>query len=166
MKINNLKIKPFSIIFSITVVVVILGSIFTNSGMNWYNTQLILPDLTPPKPVFPIAWSTIYILTMISAIIIWTKKLPLFSFGAKKTLKWIAGLFVTNAVINVLWSLLFFQLHLILPALIDIVLIEVTLFWLFAIMWKYSKIASLLLLPYILWCFVALYLNYSILILN
>lgn len=158
----------------ITIAVAVIGSSFTLTGEgSWYREVLVQPDLTPPNWVFPIAWNTIFVLTTISALIVWNmgpaKKKFLWFFDIHKEDKAysaIISLFVFNAILNVLWSYLFFGIQNILGAFIEIFFIEASLIALIILIYKKSKIASLLLLPYALWVGFATYLNYLILILN
>ena len=155
-----MKIKAnYFIIPAITIFVAVAGSFFTRAGMAWYDTMLIQPALTPPKWAFPIAWNTIFILTTISALIIWNKK-------KAKDRSFIIGLFLINAALNIMWSLLFFQLHLIAAAFTEMFLLIFTLILLVLLIWKTSKTAALLLLPYLFWVSFATYLTYQIWILN
>jgi tryptophan-rich sensory protein len=169
---NKLKFKPnYIVIPLITVVVILLGSLFNSFGMQWYETQLVRPDLTPPNYAFPIAWNIIFLCTTISALMVWNKPqfeeryLVIFKRKAHD-FKLIIGLFIANAVLNVLWSLLFFSFRLIYIALFEMLFLEATIILLVILIWKHSKIASLLLLPYLLWVGFATYLTYMINILN
>lgn len=155
-----MKLKPnYFIIPFITILVAFLGSLLTTSGMLWYDTELIQPNITPPKWVFPLAWNTIFILTTIAALIVYNR-----SQGKRRLL--IVTFFIANAVLNVLWSLLFFKLHLLLAALIEMVILDLTTVVLIALSCKISKLASWLMLPYFLWVSFATYLTYLILISN
>lgn len=170
----NLKIKPnYIIIPLITVFVAVAGGYFTTLGMEWYDATLIQPEITPPKWLFPIAWNLIFILTTISALIVWNKgkKIEtkfLFIKKEKKAKRYslIIELFIANAILNIAWSLLFFTLKFITIALFEIILLETTLVLLITFIWKISKTASILLLPYAGWVLLATYLNYQIVILN
>ena len=45
-------------------------SIFTQSGINgWYN-DIDLPAFTPPNYIFPIVWSVLYVLLILSTFIV------------------------------------------------------------------------------------------------
>lgn len=169
-----MKFKPnYLIIPLITVAVAVLGSSVTVTGdASWYQT-IVKPSINPPNWIFPIAWNIIFILTTISALIVWNKgpekKKFLWFFDAHKEDKAftaIIALFLINAVLNVLWSYLFFGTQNILGAFIEIFFIEATLIALIILIYKRSKTASLLLLPYTLWVGFATYLNYLILSLN
>jgi translocator protein len=154
-----MKIKPNHLVIPcITILVAIVGSWVTQGGMEWYKGELVQPSLTPPNWAFPIAWNTIFVLTTISALIVWNKK------GSYKPL--IFALFGLNAFLNVLWSILFFGDHLIFPAFVEMIILELTLVLLIPLIWKTSKAASLMLLPYLLWVGFATYLTYLINVLN
>lgn len=169
---KKITFKPnYVIIPLITIAVALLGSWFNTLGMQWYDTTLIRPDLTPPKYAFPIAWNIIFICATISALMVWNK--PQFEerylvIFKRKThdFNLIIGLFIANAVLNALWSLLFFTFNLIGAALIEMFFLEATIFILMWLIWRHSKIASLLLLPYLLWVGFATYLTYLIYTLN
>ncbi|HPI78245.1 MAG TPA: tryptophan-rich sensory protein, partial [bacterium] len=64
MKLNQI------VIIGVVLLLSFAGGQFTSSGMDWYRT-IQLPEWTPPGSVIGIVWTTIYILTAISAIIAW-----------------------------------------------------------------------------------------------
>ncbi|MFA6917940.1 MAG: TspO/MBR family protein [Candidatus Gracilibacteria bacterium] len=155
-----MKIKPnYIVIPLITILVALVGSWFSSQGMAWYDTEILKPSLTPPKWVFPVAWNIIFILTTISAMIVWNK-----NSGKNNSAKckWIITLFIANAVLNVLWSLLFFTMHYVFSAFMEMLILEATTIALMVLIWKFSKPASLMLLPYVLWVVIATYLTYEI----
>ena len=78
----------------------------------------------------------------------------------------IAGLFIINGLLNILWSPLFFRLRR--P---DLALLEVPLLWLSILalivaLASVSATASLLLVPYLAWVSFAAFLNLTIVRLN
>ena len=156
-----MKIKlNYFIIPLITIAIAALGSYFTGLGMPWYETTLIKPELTPPAIAFPIAWTTIYIATTISALIAWNKTQNGKHDGV------IASLFIINAILNAAWTLIFFTLHQPGLAFIEIIVLEATVLLLILLTWDKSKIASILLLPYFVWLGLASYLNLMLFLLN
>jgi len=157
-----MTLKPNHILIPlVTIAVAVIGSFLTTSGMEWYNTELIQPAITPPKIAFPIAWNIIFVLTTISALIIYNnKKTP------KNRKRIIADIFILNAALNVLWSLLFFNLRLIEAALIEMTLLEMTIIALIILIWRTSKFSAALLFPYALWVAFATYLTTQITMLN
>ncbi|MBD3360173.1 hypothetical protein GF366_00045 [Candidatus Peregrinibacteria bacterium] len=169
-----MKFKPnYIIIPLITILVALLGTYFTNQGMSWYNTELIRPEITPPKWAFPVAWNIIFILTTIAALLIWNKGKTPHGFFASLLHKkggsryhWAITLLILNAILNVGWTCLFFGQQMILESWGEMILLEMTLLILIVISWKISKTASILLIPYTLWVALATYLTYEIIILN
>ncbi|MBT3704155.1 tryptophan-rich sensory protein [Candidatus Peregrinibacteria bacterium] len=156
-----MKIKPnYILIPLIAIAIAVGGSMLTGAGMEWYETTLIKPDLTPPKIAFPIAWNLIFVCTTISALIIFNKA------KKNKHYKILLILFTANAILNVLWSYLFFGIGDVQAALIEMIFIEATIIALMVLMWKNFRLATGLLIPYLLWVGFATYLTYQILNLN
>lgn len=114
------------------------------------------PYFAPPRFLFPIFWTIIYVLLGIGAYIISNYK------NNKKALTvYYIGLFV-----NSLWSLFFFRLNLFLFSALWILLLLFIIAYMFTLFIKFNKTAAYLQIPYILWLIFAFILNYSIYILN
>jgi tryptophan-rich sensory protein len=149
--------KPILVAIVIAVAVGMIGGLATEIGP-WY-LELTKPAWQPPDWLFGPMWTMIYIFTGVAGVRAWR-----LGNGRQR------GLFMSaltiNCVLNVLWSILFFYMKR--P---DIALIEVALLWLSVlamamITWPYTKRASLLLLPYLIWVTIASYLNWTIVKLN
>jgi tryptophan-rich sensory protein len=69
-------------------------------------------------------------------------------------------LFALNLFLNVLWSLLFFKLQNPLGAFIDLIILWLSILALIIGLWKISRTASYLLIPYLLWVSFAGILNF------
>jgi tryptophan-rich sensory protein len=69
-------------------------------------------------------------------------------------------------MLNAAWSYLFFTKHLVGFAVIDAVLIGITVGLIIILVWPYSKASALLLLPYLCWVSFASYLTYDFYTLN
>ncbi len=151
------KSKHFFIPF-VTLVVAILGASLTKGGMDWYQHELILPSITPPKWVFPLAWNLIFITATISALIIARSSNPY-----KKV---ILGVFGLNAILNVAWTYLFFVEHALQASFIEILVLEATNLFILISAWRLSKPAAVLMLPYLVWVGLASVLTYQVLLLN
>lgn len=122
--------------------------------MTWYD-QLIKPALNPPSWVFGPAWTVLYVLMAVAAVLVWRKK------------KWNAlAIFGVQLALNLIWTPLFFGLHSPSWAFVDIVLLWGAIVWTIVAFSKVSKTAAWLLAPYILWVSFAAYLNFSIWLLN
>jgi tryptophan-rich sensory protein len=136
-----------------------IGSTLTDPNSTWYKT-LKLPNFAPPGYVIGIVWTIIFILCAISALIIWNKLPHDNLFG------WIIGIFVINALLNIGWSLLFFNQHQILASLVEMIFLEISVILLIVLSWKGVQLAAYLLLPYAAWVLFATYLTVNIYQLN
>lgn len=124
----------------------------------WYQT-LTKPPLTPPTSYFPVAWSILYTLMTIAFFIVLSKP--------HSQEKYIAvNLFLFQLVLNFTWSYVFFEMESIILGLIDVFLLLILLSFTTYYFFKVSKLAGILLIPYLLQVIFALYLNLGFEILN
>jgi len=153
--------KPnYLIIPLVTVLVAVLGSSFTSAGVaGWYKT-IQLPSWTPPGSVIGAVWTTIFTLSTVAALILWNGP------HSKTRLPIIAGVFILNALLNVLWSWLFFSKHLLGLAIWEALALDATCIALVALAWPLSRLASALLMPYAAWVAFASFLTYNVWKLN
>lgn len=133
---------------------------FTLSTIStWYQT-LQKPPFSPPNWIFGPVWTILYFLMGVAAYLVWIKGLE------KRAVKTALSIFIAQLVFNFFWSILFFGLHSPLLALIDILILWILILITIIKFHKISKIASYLLIPYILWVTFATILNLSIVLLN
>lgn len=138
----------------------IIGSIFTASSVkSWYRT-LNKPLFTPPSCLITFVWTILFVLMGLSLFFIW-KKFP----EDKRTKKGLF-IFILQLVFNILWSALFFGLKSSLLGFVDIIILWVLILITILNFFRISKLAGLLLIPYILWVSFAGILNFAIWILN
>ena len=135
----------------------VIGSIFTAPSITSWYADLQKPAFSPPNWVFGPVWITLYTLMGISLYLVWNKK---------KNVKIPLTLFFTQLILNSVWSIIFFGLQNPFYALLEIIILWVTILLTIISFYKVSKKASFLLLPYILWVTIATFLNYYIWILN
>jgi tryptophan-rich sensory protein len=138
----------------------IVGSIFTASKIPTWYKGLIKPALNPPSWVFGPVWTTLYLLMGIALYIIWKKGLN------TEGVKFALTIFAVQLILNALWSIVFFNMENLGLALINIVLMWISILWTIVLFYRLSPTAGLLLIPYILWVSFASYLNYAIWTLN
>lgn len=153
-------LKPnYFIIPLITAAVAFFGSFITAKGMDWYGL-LKLPSITPAGGLISAAWTIIFILATISALIFYNR--------AYRNLRFILviSLFLINAGLNVLWSYLFFGLHLVAASILEMLFLEATVIALIVLIRHSSRLAAILLYPYALWVAFVTYLAWQILLLN
>lgn len=134
------------------------GLVTETSVADWYPT-LGKPLWTPPNLAFPIAWTILYILMGVAAALTWS------AAGPGRRAQPMTAFFVQLAL-NVLWTLLFFGLRNPLLGLIDILLLLAAILWTMLAFRRVSRLAALLLLPYLLWVAFATTLNFEIWRLN
>ncbi len=136
-----------------------LGSLFTAPAIpTWYKT-LDKPFFSPPNWIFSPVWISLFILMGISLFMVWRKQ-------EQPRFKVALIFFFVQLIFNILWSAAFFGLRSPLFGLIDIVLLWVAILLTIQNFLRISKMAGLLLLPYILWVSFAMVLNFSLWILN
>ena len=131
-----IKCKPFLLSILVPIFIGFLAGIIILPDIGIYST-LTLPPGSPPGFVFPIVWTALYILMGISSYGIFTSQS---NFISKSQLYLFAFI----------WLLI----------LIACILLMIKIFT------KVNKISAYLLIPYILWCIYAAYLNLGIVILN
>ena len=145
MKINYKKLIIYILI------PLILGSIVGLLTSGNYE-DLITPNFTPPKVLFPIVWSILYILMGISRYLIDNKNN---NTSAIKTYR-------IQLIINLLWPILFFSFKLFFFSFIWIILLIIFVIIMIIKFYKLSKTSSLLEIPYLLWIIFASILNFAI----
>ncbi|MGD0275288.1 MAG: TspO/MBR family protein [Syntrophales bacterium] len=137
-----------------------IGSSFTMQGVSTWYMAIMKPSYNPPGVIIGVVWTVIYILSAISLIVFVN------AARGKKDLWVISGLYLLNGLINALWSYIFFVRHLLFLAFLDALFIWVTVGLLIIYIWSYSRISSMLLVPYFLWVSFATYLTFVIYRLN
>jgi translocator protein len=138
----------------------IIGSIFTSSSVSTWYTTLNKPEFTPPGWVISTVWIILFTLMGISLFLVWREGLD------KPEVKSALYIFVTQLIVNVLWSGAFFGLRSPLAGIIVIALLWALILLTIIRFWPISRAAAILLVPYILWVSFAAFLNFTIWRLN
>lgn len=142
----------------ITLMVALSGSYLVSRGLGWYE-NLRLPEGAPDGRLIGIAWTIVYFFATFAALIFWNAR-------GKKTFSLIVVLFATNAILNALWTLIFFVQHNPAAALAEMTVLNLINLLLIVLLLGYDKRSSVLLLPYLFWVTYASYLTYQIILLN
>lgn len=146
------------ICIAIPLVVGSISGMLTSKTDGWYDS-LIKPSFNPPGYLFGIVWPVLYILMGISLYLIWKSQ--------SGQLRYIAlWAFAIQMILNFLWSFIFFRFHRIGWALIEILLLWVSIVFMIIVFFKISRAAGFLQIPYLLWVTFASILNGSYLMLN
>lgn len=149
---------PVAIAALAALLIAFLGATITDTGP-WYQS-LSQPRWAPPPAAYGVAWTVIYTITALAGVTGWrAMRTP----GERDTL---IGLYALNGFLNILWSLLFFRLHHPDWALIEVLLLWLSVLALILVTWPRSMLGAVLLLPYLGWVTFAGYLNMKIVQLN
>lgn len=136
-----------------------VGSLATIPNIPTWYAALDKPWLNPPNWLFGPVWTTLYILMGISLYLVWTSVVK----GDKRSAYMF---FSAQIILNALWSLVFFGLHMPWLGVVIIVLLLVAIAITMRTFWKFSHVASWLLVPYIAWVSFATYLTIAIASIN
>lgn len=150
--------KPVLIAAGVAVFIGVLGGTLTDTGP-WYQ-NLIKPSWQPPDWLFGPAWTLIFALATVSAVYAWRDAQDR---GQRES---VIGLFALNGFLNVLWSTLFFALKRPDWALIEVVLLWLSILLPIVAFWRFARPASVYLLPYLAWVSFAAFLNLTVVRLN
>jgi tryptophan-rich sensory protein len=135
-----------------------IGSLATIPNISSWYDQLDKPPLLPPNWVFGPVWTLLYLLMGISLALVMLHR----SDDKRSAYMW----FGVQLVLNALWSIVFFGLHLPwLAAVIVIALIASVVMTMIKFR-QFVPVASWLLVPYVAWICFATYLNVGVAILN
>ncbi len=147
------EIPPLAAFIGLTILAALVGSQFMPG--EWYTT-LQKPAFTPPGWLFAPVWSLLYLMIAVSGWLAWRAS----GLGLATSL-W----FVQLAA-NALWSYLFFGLHRIDLALVDILFLLALIVAYAVVVWPRARAAAVLFIPYAFWVGFASLLNGAIWRLN
>lgn len=114
--------------------------------------------IEPPKILFPIIWTILYILMGISSYKIYKS----YSDHKKDALL----IYACQLIVNFFWSIIFFNFRNFLLAFIWIIALDILVILMIYYFYKIDKKAGLLQIPYLLWLGFATFLTYQIYVLN
>jgi len=156
-----MKILPHYVLAPLFyVAVAVAGRLFTAQGTGMWYQSILKPDYTPPGSFIGIVWTVIYILSAVS-LIAFTN-----AARGKALFLPITALYIINGILNAAWSYLFFTAHSLGLAVVDAGLIGLTVFAIIVLVWPFSSLAALLLVPYLGWVSFATFLSYEIFKMN
>ena len=144
--------------FALSLGVAAVGGSLTDIGP-WY-LALRQPDWKPPDFAFGPIWTTIFTLCAVSGWLAWCSAVSRFERRAVLTV------FACNAVLNVLWSYLYFALHRPDWAMLEWVALWLSVLAVVLVLRRIEPAAGWLNLPYLLWVSAAGLLNLATVQLN
>ena len=150
------KYLSLAIIILITFLAPTIGSYATSEFKEPWYSQLILPSFNPPSWVFAPVWTTLYLMMSLAIWKIWIK-----TFDTK-----ILKIYLIHIFFNSTWTIVFFGLHKIGLALLNLIIILIFIIILMREYFIKDKISFTLMVPYLFWSVYALLLNSAIFLLN
>ena len=150
------KYLSLFIILIVTFVASGIGGFVTTSFKEPWYSEIVLPSYNPPSWVFAPVWTTLYILMSFAIWRVW-----ILFFDRK-----ILNIYFIHLFFNATWSVVFFGFHKINLALLNLIIILIFIGILMKVYFTKDKLSFYLTLPYFIWSFYALILNFSIAVLN
>ena len=144
-------------------IVGLVSSAITSNAMLAFG-KLNQPPLAPPAWLFPVAWTILYILMGVASYLIY--RLNPKTKQEKKLQTAELLVYFVQVFFNFMWTILFFRLELRWFAFGWLIAMWLMILALICMCAKNRKAAAWCLVPYLLWCTFASYLNIMIAILN
>ena len=142
--------RPMLLFIIVTLVVGALGSVFTEPSIATWYAALVHPAFSPPNWLFAPVWTALYILMAVAAWRVWRvtglKSPAMISYAVQLAL-------------NLGWSILFFGLHQIGLALVEMGILELAIMLTTILFFRADRLAGMMLLPYLAWTGFAWVLN-------
>ena len=136
-----------------------VAGLFTAEAIpGWYET-LNQPSFNPPNWIFGPVWTTLYLFMGISLFLVWKQ-------SASKERNIAIFVFLLQLALNFCWSFIFFFFNMIGLALIEIILLWISIIIMLVLFYKIKPIAAYINIPYFLWVTFATILNTSYYFLN
>ena len=151
------KFLSFILFFVITFSASFIGGLVSiNLKEPWYS-ELVKSNYNPPDWIFAPVWTTLYLMMTLAIWFFWHSK--------NRNLSTVYLYFI-HILFNTTWSIVFFGLHQILLALIVLIGLILMIIILMLRFKRVNIVSYYLMIPYLLWCCFALFLNFNLLVLN
>ena len=151
------KFLSFILFFIITFSASFIGGLATISFKDPWYSQLVKSNFNPPDWIFAPVWTALYLMMTLAIWFFWHSK--------NRNLSTVYLYFI-HILFNTTWSIVFFGLHQILLALFVLIGLILMIIILMLRFKRVNIVSYYLMIPYLLWCCFALFLNFNLLILN
>jgi tryptophan-rich sensory protein len=151
------KFLSFILFFIITFSASFIGGLVTISFKDPWYSQLVKSSFNPPDWIFAPVWTALYLMMTLAIWFFWHSK--------NRNLSTVYLYFI-HILFNTTWSIIFFGLHQILLALFVLFGLILMIMILMLRFKRVNIVSYYLMIPYLLWCCFALFLNFNLLILN
>jgi translocator protein len=136
-----------------------IAGMYTSAAVPEWYANLNRPSFNPPGWVFGPVWTVLYILMGISLFLIWKEE-------PGQARNWAIGVFFVQLALNFAWSFIFFYSKMIGPALLEIIVLWITIVIMLLLFYRIRPLAAYINIPYLLWVSFATALNASYYLLN
>jgi benzodiazapine receptor len=130
------------------------GAVASVTAASFY-LQLVKPTWAPPASAFGPVWSVLYLLMGVSAWLVWRER------GNRPVVPALS-LYIAQLLANALWSWLFFAWRQGAASFADVLLLLALIVFTIAAFSRVSRLAALLMLPYLAWVCLAAGLTWSV----
>ena len=151
------KFLSFSLFALITYSASFIGAFATITFKDPWYSLLNKPAFNPPDWVFGPVWTILYLMMTISIWLYWHNR--------NRNINTIYIYFI-HLVFNTTWSVVFFVSHNMFLALIVLISLIALIFILIVRMRSVNLVSSYLMIPYLIWCIFASFLNFNLILLN
>jgi tryptophan-rich sensory protein len=135
-----------------------VGALASVQARSFY-AELARPEWAPPGWLFGPVWSALYTLMAIAVWLVWRSV----GFAAARSA---VGFFAAQLAANALWSWLFFAWRLGAAAFAEVLLLWALILATVVAFWRLSRLAAVLLVPYLAWVTFASALTWAVWRLN
>jgi translocator protein len=129
-----------------------IAGIFTAKAVPEWYASLNRPSFSPPNWVFGPIWTVLYILLGISLFLIW-------KLDPGKERNRAIFIFLLQMLLNFGWSFLFFHFKMVGVALVEIMVLWMSILLMLFHFYKIDRMAAYINIPYLLWVTFATILN-------
>ena len=151
------KFLSFALFLTITFSASFIGRLTTLSSKEPWYSQLEKSNFNPPDWVFAPVWTTLYFMMTLAVWIFWHSK--------NRDTNTIYIYFI-HILLNTTWSIVFFAMHNIFLALINLMILVLLIMLLTLRFKRVNNVSAYLMIPYLLWSCYALFLNFNLYLLN
>ncbi|MGW7535932.1 TspO/MBR family protein [Amycolatopsis sp. NPDC054798] len=144
-----------AVFFGLVGVIALVGALAATTAPDAYN-RYVLPEWAPPSSLFSPVWTVLYVVLAFSGWSYWRTDGENQGFAA----------YGIGLLFNLMWISLFFAGGSTQVACVDIVLLDFTVIVTIALFYRRSRVAALLLVPYLAWLLYTTALNVAIIALN
>lgn len=131
-----------------------VGALATMDAGTFY-LQLARPAWAPPASVFGPVWTVLYLMMGVAAWLVWREQHARGRIAA-------LALFLVQLGANALWSWLFFAWHKGAFAFVEVLVLLALIAAMVAAFWRISRLAAVLLVPYLAWVSFASALTFAV----